>query len=294
MRLATLLLALTALALSAPFARAGEEPAAGGLAPAVTAFDEGRLDDCVKACDAVPDDDADHAKALYLRAESCLLLGRTEEAADGFRAVLAERKGSVPALTGLGRALIVMGDLDAAEETLRDAVERDKKSAPAQRALGELFIARKEYSDARTTLSKAWKLDPKSTLTAIPLVDVHLGYKDTKGALKVARQLAKALPDHPVGHFLVGRVLEHEGDWKEAIEAYEKAVAADDTYLDAHRNLAIVCHTQNAMYRDRELLDKSMRHYERYFELGGEEPELRRIYDQMQAFLKWQEEQQGR
>ena len=31
-------------------------------------------------------------------------------------------------------------------------------------------------------------------------------------ALKVARKLAKARPESPVGHFLLGRVLEHEGD----------------------------------------------------------------------------------
>jgi len=268
-------------------ARAGDDPApAVGLDGAVTAFDEGRLDDCVRACESVPADDAGHARALWLRAEALLLLGRADDAAEGFRTVLAERPQSVPARTGLGRALTVLGALDEAEEVLRDAVKRDKKSAPAHRALGDLLIVRERYSDARGILSKAWKLDPASPLTAIPLVDVHLGYQDTKSALKVARQLAKGRPESPVGHFLVGRVLEHEGEWKAAIEAYEKAVAADDTYLDAHRNLAILCHTQNPMYRDRELLDTSMKHYERYFELGGNEPELRRIYDQMSAFLK--------
>lgn len=287
MRLATIAMVLASAAALALPAHAGEEPApAAGLEGAVAAFDEGRLDDCVKACDAVPADDAEHAKALWLRAEALLLLGRADDAAEGFRGVLAERPRSVPARTGLGRALTALGALDEAEDVLRDAVKRDKKSAPAHRALGELLIARQKYSDARGVLSKAWKLDPTSPSTAIPLVDVHLGYDDTKGALKVARQLAKERPESPVGHFLVGRVLEHEREWKDAIDAYQKAVAADDTYLDAHRNLAILCHTQNPMYRDRELLDTSMKHYERYFELGGDEPELRRIYDQMSAFLK--------
>jgi len=46
--------------------------------------------------------------------------------------------------------------------------------------------------------------------------------------------------------------------------------------------------------RDAALLEKSMSRYECYFALGGEEPELCRIYDQMTAFLEWQKEQEGR
>jgi tetratricopeptide (TPR) repeat protein len=262
------------------------------LDAAAKAFEEGRLEDCVSVCDKVPDSSKDHRKAVFLRAESLLRLGKPKEAQAGFEVVLAENAKSVPAMIGFGRSLDAQGAYEKAEDALRAAVKRDKKSAYAHRVLGEFFIARRKFSDARTTLSKSWKLDSKDPLTAIALVDVHLGYEDAKSSIKVAKQLIKARPTHPVGHFLHGRALEYDGDWKDAIEAYEKAVECDTEYLDAHKNLAIVCHTQNAMYRDKELLEKSMAHYERYFELGGKEPELRNIYDQMVGFLKWEKENQ--
>ncbi len=267
---------------------------ATGLDSAAQAFEAGRLKECIQICEKVPDDAADHRKAVFLRAESYLRLGKPAEAQKGFELVLAENAKSVPAMIGFGRALAAQGKHDAAEEALRGAVKRDKKSAYAQRVLGEFFISQRKFSDARTTLSKAWKLDKKDPLTAIALVDVHLGYNDAKGSIKIAKQLIKARPKHPVGHFLLGRALEYDRDWKDAIKAYEEAIAQDKSFLDAYRNLAIVCQTQNVSYRDAALLKKSMSAYEQYFELGGKEPELRKIYDQMVAFLKWQKENAGK
>lgn len=286
MRIATLsLVGIATLFLLAPPTLLAEESPAG-LEAARAAFDEGRLEDCVKACDAVPEKGADAARARYLRGAARLLLDEPAAAEKDFRAVLSKRKQSVPALTGLARALAAQDDHEQAEKLLRDAVKLDKKGAVTHRVLGEVLIAREKYSDARGILAKAWRLDPTSPLTAISLVDVHLGYGDDKSALKVAKALIKKRPDHPVGHFLAGRALEFKGKWKDALAAYETALEKDDTYLDAHRNLAILCQTQNPMYRDREMLDKAMKHYERYFELGGKAPELRRVYDQMAAFLE--------
>ncbi len=294
--IASTLVASAALAFATfgGFAAADEKPAAATLESATKAFEEGRFDDCAKACADLPKTGDEGARALYLRGESLLLLHKAEEAEKDFRAVLKLHAKSVPARIGLGRALAAKGSLEDAEKELREVVKTEKKNAVAHRALGEVLVARQQYSDARTILNKAWKLDEGNPLTAIPLVDAELGYKNAKGALGIAKDVVKAHPDHPVGHFLAGRALEYDGEWEAAVEAYEKAVACDDTYLDAHKNLAIVLHTQNPMYRDRPMLDKAMTHYARYFELGGNAPELRDIYDKMVAFVKWWDEQQGK
>ena len=113
-----------------------------------------------------------------------------------------------------------------------------------------------------------------------------LASDDEKRAGKVAGKLAKALPKHPMGHFLKGLVLDRRGKDKDAIEAYEKAIALDETFLDAHKNLAILCTTKNPLYRDKERTEKAFRHYEKYFELGGNDPELEQTYRTIKGYLE--------
>ncbi|MCI0587577.1 MAG: tetratricopeptide repeat protein, partial [Planctomycetes bacterium] len=76
-----------------------------------------------------------------------------------------------------------------------------------------------------------------------------------------------------MGPFLRGLALDRLGKGREAIEAYEAALARDPKFLDAHKNLAILCHTRNPTYQDRARTEKAMAHYERYFALGGADAE---------------------
>ncbi len=292
--LALAVLSWGALALAVGSSALAEESTAApqGLDAARVAFSDGDLDACVTLCEAIPAKSDDRPGALYLRGEALRLLDRDADAEKSFRSVLELRPKSVPATTGLGLALFDQGRRDEAESVLRDAVDLDKKNVAALRALGEVLGAMGKGGEGRTLLAKAWRLDTKNALTAVSLVEIHIGHNDAASALKVAKTLIKGRREHPAGHFLLGLALEHKGKWKDAIEAYEAAIERDDTYIDAHKNLAIVCQTRNPMYRDSDLLEKSMKHYERFFELGGKDPGLRRVYDQMSAFLKHLQDQQ--
>ena len=94
----------------------------------------------------------------------------------------------------------------------------------------------------------------------------------------MAETLVKLMPKHPMGYFLRGVALDRGGKADDAIAAYEAAIARDGTFIDAHKNLAILCTTQNPMYSNKERTQKALKHYERYFELGGEDEELQQIY----------------
>jgi tetratricopeptide (TPR) repeat protein len=88
---------------------------------------------------------------------------------------------------------------------------------------------------------------------------------DNMKALKVAGELSKSQPKHPLGPFLEGIAFERDGKDRKAIAAYEEALKRDANFLDAHKNLAILCHTQNPMYTDEARTKKALEHYERYF-----------------------------
>jgi Flp pilus assembly protein TadD len=63
---------------------------------------------------------------------------------------------------------------------------------------------------------------------------------DTRGAEASARRALEIDPSSPEAHNLLGYVAAMAGDGEEAIEAYQQAIALDDTYLEAMLNAAEV------------------------------------------------------
>jgi tetratricopeptide (TPR) repeat protein len=91
-----------------------------------------------------------------------------------------------------------------------------------------------------------------------------------------------------MGHFLAGYVLDKQKKIKDAIEEYEKALAKDDKFIDAHKNLAILCVSQNPNYQDKDKTKKALDHFKRYFELGGKDDALKQTYEQIKSFIEGQ------
>lgn len=275
------LLTFGALAALAASALAG-----GPVDDALAAYKAGEFEKAVEAASKVAADDPMRAKALYVVGEAELARERWDEAAKAFQSVLDAKKDNVPAMTGLGRAQAGKGERDAAEKTLRRAVELDAKDAAARRAVGELLLAAERTDEARKELEAASKLDPKDPLTARALVEAHLRGGAPDAASKAADAFAKTGPDTAMAHFLKGLVLDRRGKANDAIELYEKAVKADDRFLDAHRNLAVLFTTSNDMYSNPEKVEKACVHAQKYVDLGGKDVELKELLDQIKGFLE--------
>jgi tetratricopeptide (TPR) repeat protein len=259
--------------------------ARGELESALEAFKKGDYSAVVACATKVAEGHPERAKVLYLAGEAQLVVGRPAEAEEAFRGVLAHRDGSVPARVGLGRALTALGKLEDAEKELRAALAADAKDPQAHRALGDALLAAGKTKDAKASLDAAAKLAPGDPWVARSQVELALRTGDLAVAARAAKALSKARPRHPLGPFLAGLVHEKNGKTEKAIEAYEQALALDEAFLDAHKNLAILCHTMSATYSNAERVEKSLAHYERYFALGGVDPALENAYRQMKGFL---------
>jgi tetratricopeptide (TPR) repeat protein len=279
------LLSLVAAPARAEDAAAAAKPDLKAVAAAFEAADHRKV---IALAESLPADSADAPKALYLAGESRLVLGEAAEAETAFRAVTAAKPKAVPALVGLGRALSLQAKHDEAEKTLRSAVLLDAKDPAAQRTLGEALIAAGKTEDGTKALDAAVKLAPNDPFTARALAEARLKAEDLKGAKAVAEKFAKAAPKHPMGDFLMALALDRQGEHKDAIEAYERALAKDDRFLDAHKNLAILCHVQSNTYQDQARVKKAFEHYERYFALGGADAKLKQMYDTMKAYFTQQ------
>ncbi|MCG3133063.1 MAG: hypothetical protein HMLKMBBP_00155 [Planctomycetes bacterium] len=267
--------------------------AGDALDDATKAFEAGDFKRAAELAGAIEakQDNPVRAQAMYLAGEAKLALRDAAGAEECFRDALRTKKDSVPALTGLGRALTVRAATDAkaadeAEKTLRRAVELDAKSQPARRALGSLLSVLSKHDAARKELEAARKLDPKDALTAQALVDACLRAEEVDAAGKFAAWFRKDAGETAMGHFLEALVLDRKGEADAAIACYEKAVAKDDRFIDAHKNLAILRVARNPMYRDAAKLEKAYAHIDRYFELGGDDPKLKETFDTIRRVLE--------
>jgi len=274
-------LSAAALVLLALPARAGDS-----VADAMKLFEAGEYGKAAEAAEKVPAEDPLHARARYLAGESRLALGEAEAAEAHFRAALEKKPDAVPAQTGLGRALLARGRADEALPVLEKAVKADGKDVGARRALGECLAVKGKGPEARKELEAAQKLDPKDPLTARALAELLLKQGDAEAAGRAAEVHAKADPKSAMGPFLRGLALDRLGKGKEAIEAYEAAIAKDPKFLDAHKNLAILCITDNPVYSNRPRTEKAFEHFKRYFELGGKDEELRKTYETILSVLQ--------
>ena len=233
---------------------------------------------------AAPGASTDAPRLTYLAGEAQLALGAPTEAEKSFRSVLAARPKAVPAQVGLARALMALLRFDEAGPILESALAAEPKDVGALVARGLLLSNTGKSDEAKQALEAAWGLDPKGPLTTRGYVEVLLRADDVPGASLVAEKFMGSRPDHPLGPFLFAWTLERDGEDEQALAQYQAALKLDPSFVDAHKNLAILCHTLSNTYKVRERVLLAYEHYERYFALGGKDPELERMYKDLLSF----------
>ena len=265
-------------------------PAAGTasatvLDAAMAHFEAGRFAEAATAAEAVPESDPAYARSRYLLGEASLVLGEAGAAEAAFRAGLEKKAGSGALLLGLGRALHAEEKDTEAVPVLEKAAAADPKSARARAALGTVRVATGKKDEGRKDLAAALKLDPADSEVARAVVEERIGAEDLPGAGRAAAAFAKARKDSPFGPFLGALVDDRAKRVDEAIAGYEKAIAMDDRFLDAHKDLAILCVSQNPLYQDKVRTQKAVAHFKKYEELGGKDGKVLEVWHTLQQFL---------
>jgi tetratricopeptide (TPR) repeat protein len=258
--------------------------AAGDLDQAKTDFAAGRFREAAEAAGRVGEGDPDYARARYLIGEIALVTDDLSGAEAAFREALAAKEAE-PILTGLGRALLAQGETEEAVKVLDKAVAANAKSGRAHCFLG---IARHRESlgeKGTKEIDQGLKLAGDDPVVVQAAVLFWLDAEKPDKAEQVADKFRKANKKHPLGHFLRALALERGKEYDDAIESYRKAIELDDNFLDAHKNLAIVCIAQNPLYQNKKRTELAMKHFERYFALGGKDAEVKRIHETLKQFL---------
>ncbi len=108
--------------------------------------------------------DSHDPNGLQLNGDILMKMGRTEDAINVYKSILAIDPANRFALTSLGYASRAAGHDDAAEKYFLRLAQVDPSLYVPYLALGDLYTARHQYSKANSAYDKAYHLQPKNAL----------------------------------------------------------------------------------------------------------------------------------
>jgi tetratricopeptide (TPR) repeat protein len=172
---------------------------------------------------------------------------RPAEAIGHFRVVLALRPQSPGALNNLAIALFYNGQLPEAVAHYQRAIALQDDYADAHRNLGLALQRQGKWEEAIVEYGKAIERKPDSALAYCTLGGALRTMKrldDAAAAYRKAIDLLEASPEPPgtlAAEALcnLGIVVQEQGEVPKAVEAYQKAIALNPDFAEAHYSLGI-------------------------------------------------------
>jgi tetratricopeptide (TPR) repeat protein len=168
-------------------------------------------------------------KDTAARATSLYNEKKFDEAAAAYQEILNKYPQSIYALSNLGVVRFQQQKYPEAEKPLREAIRVAPNDAFSHSVLGIVLVQQEKYDDAIQVLSRAVALDPNDAKTRN-----YLGISSSRKGLQEAAE-----------------------------QECRKAIELDDSYGDAHFNLAVIYATQTPPAKE-----LAKRHYNRALELG--------------------------
>lgn len=168
-------------------------------------------------------------KDTAARATSLYTEKKFDEAAAAYQEILNKYPQSIYALSNLGVVRFQQQKYPEAEKALREAIRVAPNDAFSHSVLGIVLVQQEKYDDAIQVLSRAVALDPNDAKTRN-----YLGISSSRKGLQEAAE-----------------------------QECRKAIELDDSYGDAHFNLAVIYATQTPPAKE-----LAKRHYNRALELG--------------------------
>jgi len=152
-----------------------------------------------------------------------------DEAANAYQEIINKYPQSIYALSNLGVVRFQQAKYPEAEKALREAIRVAPNDPFSHSVLGIVLVQQEKYDDAIQVLSRAVALDPNDAKTRN-----YLGISSSRKGLQEAAE-----------------------------QECRKAIELDDSYGDAHFNLAVIYATQTPPAKE-----LAKRHYNRALELG--------------------------
>lgn len=202
-------------------------------------------------------------------ASAALKLSLLQDAIDGFRKTLAQRKDDPLAVYGLGRAYGERGRLEEARRQFERYVALRKDDPSGYCSLGITLAALDQPGAAKTQFQKSIALAPEQTEAYFRLGSLELRFDDLDSARIHLQHVLDHDPTHAGALSALGRLDFAEKQYAAAAELLLHAINSDDSRLEAHYYLALT-------YKRLGQKSESDREFERVSQLQQLDIEKRR------------------
>ena len=192
------------------------------------------------SCDEAVRLDGKLPAARMARAAVDLRHGRHDDAISGYQLALQLEPGSSEALRGLAGAYRASGKASDAESTYKTAIARSPEYWGVHNDLGSFYTAIGRYPEAEASFRKTIALVPDSYTAYGNLGGVLYNMGRIDDAIAMSRKSLELRPSAET-YSNVGTIEFTPGNYAEAAQYYEKAVALNPTFHLLWGNLADAC-----------------------------------------------------
>jgi protein O-GlcNAc transferase len=216
------------------------------------------------------------ADALALLGGLLLASNRVQQALDKLHEAVTLAPDRPDLLSTYALALQHRGDFDLAEKNYRHALKLNPDFAEVRNNLGYLLILRRQIPEAIVELKKSIQLKPVYPQAHHNLALAYTGLAQTDDALNSYRTALEQEPAMPDTWEALGRLLLDMRKWKQAITAFNRAIA--------YRPTAKLCMLLGVAYAGMDDLDGSIAATRKSLEL---DPRSADAHDTLGGELKW-------
>ncbi len=174
----------------------------------------------------------------YLLAGHLARIGKSEEAAAEYQAILADDPRNLPAMIELARSDVGLHRYLEGANRLQAALALDPRNVEAEEMLGDIWLTVGNPGRAATEFHRLLTFAPQNYEAhfGLGLIAAHQG--KTAEATEHFRAALAANPQSAEAHYQLGLILEAQNQKKEAVREFTAALQIDPNYKDARRALA--------------------------------------------------------
>ena len=204
------------------------------------AFDNKDFERSEKIADEILDENSSYDDANVLKARLFLTKEKYDEAIALLNKVIWSKENSEEAQMLLGQIFVIKGDQKQADTHFLKALEANPANLQALTYAYDKAVKANELKYAKEIVEKALKLSPDNIVFLEKLANINLAESDWTSAKVTVQKIANT-PNplaHDLASYLLGQVLQGEGDYVKAVEVYKELLIKFPENSDALGNLA--------------------------------------------------------